>query len=129
MEILSLQGFEFFGGLRFFCGFTGGEGNGGGGRMWSWGQWWHQGEGGESVMGRGEKRNMRVRREEEKTTSEWREEQTPWKEEEQMGLKIKMARIQRRFWETTFEIFVIFTKLPSLYVLRHFSTIVVNMMS
>ena len=66
MEILSLQGFEFFGGLRFFCGFTGGEGNGGGGRMWSWGQWWHQGEGGESVMGRGEKRNIRVRREEAK---------------------------------------------------------------
>ena len=44
-------------------------------------------------------------------------------------LKIKMARIQRRFSETAFEMFAIFTKLPSLYILRRFRMTVVNMMS
>ena len=77
--------------------------------------------------------------EDEKTTSEWGEEQTRdlWREERargkkrnlREGLKIKMARIQRRFWETAFEIFTIFMQLPSLYVLRRFSMTVVNMMS
>ena len=51
------------------------------------------------------------------------------KRNRRVGLKIKMARIQRRFWETAFEIFAIFTQLPSLYVLRRFSMTVVNMMS
>ena len=44
-------------------------------------------------------------------------------------LKIKMARIQRLFSETAFEMFAIFTKLPSLYILRRFRMTVVNMMS
>ena len=45
------------------------------------------------------------------------------------ALKIKMARIQRRFSETAFEMFAIFTKFPSLYILRRFRMTVVNMMS
>lgn len=80
-------------------------------------------------MGRGEKRNRRVRREEEQLVSGERNRRRGKKRNRHVGLKIKMARIQRRFWETAFEIFTIFMQLPSLYVLRRFSMTVVNMMS
>ena len=48
-------------------------------------------------MGRGEKRNRRVRREEEQLVSGERNRRRGKKRNRRVGLKIKMARIQRRF--------------------------------